>query len=217
MSAAAPPPPVPTQESLGTAGPFDLDKCARLFAECSAAAHDVPVLPFLTACEEVKKLVASLGVILGFASVEITERVAGILARVKDLRLAAAAQGGATAPQTAAAAAAAAPAAARASSSAAAGGAGAAGAGPAEAVGVRETLQWLVEDEASRKGAVERGTSVSRRPCATLRAAIRAHRARPPAAAAAAAAAAAFSRARRARPRATSTASRGCWTSSRAC
>ena len=58
--AAAATAPVPTQESLGTPGAFDIALCTRLFAECSAAAHDVPVLPFLTACEEVKKVVASL-------------------------------------------------------------------------------------------------------------------------------------------------------------
>jgi hypothetical protein len=49
-----------------------------LESDIPADMADVPVLPFLTACEEVKKLVASLGVILGFASVEITERVAGM-------------------------------------------------------------------------------------------------------------------------------------------
>ena len=77
----AAPSPIPSQESLGSPGAFDLDKCTRLFAECSAAAHDVPVLPFLTACEEIKKVVASLGTILGFASSEITDKVAGMLVR----------------------------------------------------------------------------------------------------------------------------------------
>jgi hypothetical protein len=159
---AAAPAPVPTQASLGSAESFDLAKCTRLFADCSAAAHDVPVLPFLQACEEVKKVVASLGMVLGFASVEISERVAGILARVKDLRQAGAAQGGLAEPQSAAAAAAAAPAAARASSAAGGGGGGAAAGGaPADAVAVRETLQWLVEDEAAHKGAAERNASVS--------------------------------------------------------
>ena len=75
------PEPVPAQESLSTTGPFELSKCTRLFAECAARAHDVPVLPFLTACEEIKKVVASLGTILGFASSEITDKVAGMLVR----------------------------------------------------------------------------------------------------------------------------------------
>jgi len=243
----AAPAPVPTQESLGTPGAFDLAKCTRLFAECSAAAHDVPVLPFLTACEEVKKVVASLGVVLGFASVEISDRVAGILARVKDLRQAGAAQGGLAAPQSADAAATAAPAAARASSAAAAGGAGGAGGAPADAaaVSVRETLQWLVEDEAAHKGAAERGASVRRsrarahaRNCAQslkLRCSCRTRAALPPARScpltALATPAAAppptphpprrYSAAPPAplfrRPRATSTGSSGCWTSLRAC
>ena len=85
--------PVPPQDALGSPGAFDLAKCTRLFAECAGSPHDVPVLPFLTACEEIKKIVASLGVILGFASVEFTERVSGVLARLKDLRQAAVAAG----------------------------------------------------------------------------------------------------------------------------
>ena len=91
---AAEPAEVPLQDALSTHGPFELTKCTRLFDACAAAAHDVPVLPFLTACEEIKKVVASLGTILGFASTEITEKVAGMLQRLKELRRRAAAEAG---------------------------------------------------------------------------------------------------------------------------
>jgi hypothetical protein len=68
-----------TVASLNTVGSFSLNLCTDLFLSCSLSPSSVPVLPFLRACLEIKKIVSALGTILGFASIEITDKVGGVL------------------------------------------------------------------------------------------------------------------------------------------
>ena len=68
-----------TLSSLTTPGAFSLSLCTRLFEECARTPLAVPVIPFLRACLEIKKIVSALGTILGFASIEINDKVSGVL------------------------------------------------------------------------------------------------------------------------------------------
>jgi hypothetical protein len=36
---------------------FDPERCGAYFKECAAYLHDIPIEPFLSACEEIKKLI----------------------------------------------------------------------------------------------------------------------------------------------------------------
>lgn len=96
------------------------------FRTCSSYTRDIPIEDFLQGCEEVKKIVYSLGTAFTIASADITEKVGVLRERAKALHAAAKEHG--EAPPRADAAAVAAP----------------------EDARVRFTLQWLVLDEMKR-------------------------------------------------------------------
>ena len=38
---------------------FDPERCGALFRECATCLHDIPIEPFLSACDEIKKLIGA--------------------------------------------------------------------------------------------------------------------------------------------------------------
>ena len=70
-----------TMTTITTPGSFSLSLCTQLFEECARSPSAIPTLPFVKACLEIKKIVSALGPILGFASIEINDKVSGVLAQ----------------------------------------------------------------------------------------------------------------------------------------
>lgn len=103
------------------------------FRECEVHSRDVPITAFVSGCEEVKKIVYSLGAAFSIASADITEKNGVLHARLKELEAQAHSRGH-EAPRADAA-----------TSSSATG-----DATHTVDVRVRFTLQWLVLDEMRR-------------------------------------------------------------------
>lgn len=66
---------------------IDPDALVGAWATCRQSKHDIPLAAFMTGCEEVKKIIMTLGSAMSIASSDITEKVGILQKRLDDLKV----------------------------------------------------------------------------------------------------------------------------------